>query len=151
MLSRGFWEVDARAPENEAKTDIKSPKNAKLGAAAARHGRPCHHARPCVHHTHGRACGARLAVRACTASRAVAALICGLLPGVHGRAPLWHPRARPVFWCFAVLYARDVLEPLIFLDFTFEVLFSIEIRWFLLKWRQTQFRHKMNRRKIIWP
>ena len=47
--------------------------------------------------THGRACRARLAVRAGTASRTVAVPVCGLLPGVHGRAPLWHARALSCF------------------------------------------------------
>ena len=83
--------------------------------------------------THGRAWGARVAVRAGTAARAVVVPVCGLLLGVHGRAPLWHSRACPVFCCFAVLDARGFLEPLIFLEFTLEVLFSIETRRFLLK------------------
>ena len=39
-----------------------------------------------------------------------------LLPGVYGRAPLWHACTCPVFCCFAILDARGFLEPLIFLE-----------------------------------
>jgi len=89
---------------------IKSPKKSRTARSSGT-ARPCQertagrattHGRACT--THGRASGARPAVRACTAGRALAARICGLLPGVHGRAPLRHARAGPVFCCFAVLW-----------------------------------------------
>ena len=148
MLSRGWREVEASPPKNEAKPEIKSPENAKLGSAATRHGRakqhgrPCHHARPCVHHA--RPCVWR------TVGRAVwhgwPCVTCPVLGTFCPGCTAVHPCGTPVRVLFSAvllfLDARDVLEPLIFLDLTFEVLFSIEIRWFLLKWRQTQFRHK---------
>jgi len=107
---------------------------------------------------HGRAWG-RTATRAWWHGRAtrhgVAVPLC-CWPARFGLA--WRTVVRlharpclPVFAQCLVLDARDCLEALIFLEFTLEVFFSIKTRRFLLKWRQTQFRHKMNRRKIIWP
>ena len=73
---------------------------------------------------------ARTAVRhQCTTVPPARARVCWFLqslPGVHGRAPLWHARALPIFRCFAILGARGCLEPLIFLEIAREVFFSIE-------------------------
>jgi len=88
---------------------------------AAPDARPCRTARLPVHRrtvvrlgthgraspVHGRASGARPAVHWC------AGFGC-FLPGVHGRAPLWHARALPVFCCSAVLDAPGLVQPLIF-------------------------------------
>jgi len=111
---------------------------------ATTHGRAWPHARPCVRRTagrasrHGRPCGP-----------------CAVLGTFCPGCTAVHPCGTPVRVLFSAVLlffdARDVLKPLIFLDLTFEVLFPIEICWFLLKWRQTQFRHKMDRRKIVWP
>jgi len=81
--------------------------------------RPCIGVRPTVRHP-------RTAVRhQCTAVHGLCQFRL-LLPGVHGRAPLWHARALPVFRCFAILGARGFLKPLIFLEIAREVFFSIE-------------------------
>ena len=68
---------------------------------------------------HGRAPGTRLAVHWCAGFVA-------LLPGVHGRAPLWHALACPVFCCFDILDARGLLESLIFLEIAREIFVSIK-------------------------
>jgi len=142
--------------KNEAKPRIKRPENAnrtRLGnrhGRAKRHGQPCTGARPCLA-THGRA--PRVA-RPCHPSTAWPCHISGR-PGCAGLGARFFPASRASLPRFAraLLFfdARDVLEPLIFLEFTLEVFFSIKTQRFLLKWRQMQFRHKMIRRKIIWP
>ena len=110
MLSKVLKRGWGQGPKKWSKNCIKRPKNAKSGALGIRHGRARNgtavppHARPCVYPTHGRAWGARLAVRPGTAGRAWVGPFRGLLPRVHGRAPLRHARARPVFGWFAVLW-----------------------------------------------
>jgi len=109
MLSKGWGQVEAR-DEKMKQNWIKSPKKSRTARSRGT-ARPCQAARPAVpprtavrpprtavRVEHGWPCvPARLAVRGC-------AILGTSLPGVHGRAPLWHPRARPVFCCFAVLW-----------------------------------------------
>jgi len=84
--------------QNPNKSSEKKRERRPLGN---RHGRARHrHGRAT---THGRAWGARLAVRPGTAGRASGCAFRGLLPGVHGRAPLWHARA-VVLFCSVLLY-----------------------------------------------
>ena len=83
----------------------------RTGGRAHAHGWPCTHARPCI-----------TQARPCTGLRQ----IWPLLPGVHGRAPLWHARTYPVFYYFAILDAWGFLKHLILLEIAREVFFSIK-------------------------
>jgi len=95
----------------------KDRENATARRAPTRHGRAP---------AHGCASGARSCVR-CTAARVpVCAVGHVSARGARPCHPCGTPVCSPTFLCFANLGARDFLEPLIFLEITREVFFSVE-------------------------
>ena len=103
-------------PKNEGKQNIKTEKCRIAWDRTP--ARPCTNARPCVHQ--------RTAMR----PYSPAALFYLECTAVH---PYRTPVPCAVFLYFAILNAQGFLEPLIFLEITFKVLFSIETRGYLLK------------------
>jgi len=130
-------------PLKMSKNCINSQENAKPRKPPTRHGRagthgcPCTSARVAVH--------PRTAVRPCTRAQPCVRRTAARAPScaaghvsARGAQPCTPVRS-PVFLCLAILGAPDFLEPLIFLEIAREVFFSIETRWFLLKWRTSAF------------
>jgi len=110
ICSKEVWE---RSPQKWSKNCINSPRNRETAQGPDK-ALPCRDARPPVHRRtggcapmHGRACDAQVAVHQSTVVRLVARLDMSL-PGVHGRAPLWHDRALSCFpllcysWCLGL-------------------------------------------------
>ena len=149
FLPKVLLKEGLKFPQKWRKIEYKDRKTQNCAGSDA--GRVVHQCTAARTEAHDRACtNAWLCVQARLAVRpySPAALFCLGCTTVH---PCCMPVPCTVFLCFAILDARGFLEPLIFLEIAFKVLFSIETWWFLLKWRQNAFRHKMNQRKIIWP
>ena len=124
LPKRALKEVSRGPHKNEAKPQIKGRKIANRADPTGAW--PCHRAQATVH----RCTAVRLAHTAvhlahdwsCTGG----AGFCSLCLGCTAVHPCVTPVRFPVFLCFAILGARSFLEPLIFLEIAWEVLFFIE-------------------------
>jgi len=127
MLLKKAWSPPKKRRKTEYK-DRKTQNCAGLDAGTAVLWRMATHAP-----AHGWACvQARLAVRPLCRL----CLFCLGCTAVH---PCRTPVSCAVSLYFSILYTRDFLKPLTFFKIALEVFFSIETRWFLLKWRQNAF------------